>query len=115
MHKNGHLIFFAIYVLGIYIVLCFQIVPNEDEFPSPRIVILGSRGVGKSSLANVLIGRDKNYEDPKGPECFTVRSGTDPVTTSTCAKTGNYLGNNGEFLKIPSNFEYELLFSQWRR
>ena len=98
MHKNGHLIFIGFYfLLGMNIVLSFHIVPNEEEFPSPRIVILGSRGVGKSSLANVLIGRDKNHEEPKGAECFTVGSGTDPVTTTTCAKTGNYLGKNGEF------------------
>merc|ERR1712119_273096 len=42
---------------------------NAAEFPSPRIVVLGSAGVGKSVFANALLGRPYNYKNPAG-DCF---------------------------------------------
>ena len=67
---------------------------NEDRFPSPRIVILGATGVGKSSLANVLVGRDKNYDGGRFRSgCFKVMAGLDSVTKATCADRGYFLGN----------------------
>lgn len=67
---------------------------NEDLFPSPRIVILGSVGVGKSSLANVLVGRDKNYNGRSfNNGCFKVSTGLDSITKQTCADQGYWKGN----------------------
>merc|ERR1719186_1408230 len=76
---------------------CDRSVLNWEKYPCPRIVILGPAGAGKSSLANVLIGRDKNYKNPdKDRECFTVSAlaeeGKDGVTQETCHEVGPWLG-----------------------
>ena len=59
-------------------------------------MVLGPAGVGKSSLANVLLGRDKNYQSPEPRLCFTVSArssgGRGGVTQETCAQSGQWLG-----------------------
>ena len=104
------------------IVLLFKFCPNcpkflflaenESDYPSPRIVILGATGVGKSSLANVLLGRDRNYQNPGNKGCFHVGSGTVSITHATCAQSGQYLGFGQEVTIIDTpgfgdDLEYE--------
>merc|ERR1712123_291557 len=76
---------------------CEPIVTNPEKFPCPRFVIIGPTGAGKSSLANVLIGRDKEFQNQKENEkCFTVgafaQDSKDGVTQDTCFETGSWLG-----------------------
>ena len=72
----------------------------EDEVkiwdqPSPKIIILGAVGVGKSSLANVLLGRSRIAQgEGHNSGCFKVY-GLDHKQTSTtkktCWDTGTYM------------------------
>ena len=61
------------------------------------MIFQGATGVGKSSLANVLMGRDKNYEGLGFEDgCFKVfglQTGQTSVTKKTCQDQGHFLGN----------------------
>ena len=82
---------------------CATPVTNEDRYPSPRIVVLGAMGAGKSSLANALVGRSETFDGGGFSDgCFKVEglNNGGSVTRATCADVGQWLGSGRNFTVI---------------
>ena len=72
--------------------------PNEDVVPGKRMIILGQSGVGKSSLANILLGRDNKFNGSGFQNgCFKEVWGTGKRgTNETCYDSQHWLGDQSE-------------------
>ena len=76
----------AIYFIFLFI--CPLLIVADPDLPQPRMLILGQTGVGKSTLANVLIGEDVECNDCTFPIC----DGLESCTKETKYATGQWLG-----------------------
>ena len=70
----------------------------KGNLPRPRFVMLGQQGVGKSSIANSLLGFDNLAEVGKKKKNrlelpFAVGHGLKSKTKMTSFSTGQFLGN----------------------
>ena len=72
-----------------------SILPHDTNtsYPSPRIVIVGPTGAGKSSLAAALLGCD-----PRGDGCLFATCGDlESCTKNTTVGFGPWLGDDDLF------------------
>ena len=73
---------------------------SGEEYPDPRIVIVGPTGAGKSSLAEAFLGCDPT--DATEVCMFEVCNGLESCTKNTAAGTGAWLGSGQQFTVITS-------------
>ena len=71
-----------------FLLLTSLLAASAEDYPDPRMVIVGATGAGKSSIANALLGCD-----PQGSGClFEVCSSAASCTTQTTMGSGPWLG-----------------------
>ena len=67
---------------------------SNSTMPEPHLIIIGGTGVGKSSLANVLLGQSPDCDNCTFEVCSDLYS----CTKETKYAVGNWIGNaNQEF------------------
>ena len=83
--------------IALLILLSFAAVEaSSNDLPTPRIVILGQTGVGKSTLANVLLGQPFDCQNCTFPVCDKM----DSCTKHTKYATGSWLGQGMNFTVV---------------
>ena len=97
-----HIVFLVMIICAVFAIEAKVV--DSSRLPSPKIIILGPTGVGKSSLANVLLGRSRIAQgEGHTGGCFKVH-GLDHEQTSTtketCYDTGYYLGKTDNGSKV---------------
>ena len=83
-------------MFSLLLICCYVLsASGEEDYPDPRIVIVGPTGAGKSSLAEALLGCDPT--DSSDVCMFEVCNGLESCTKNTTAGTGAWLGAGQQF------------------
>ena len=81
--------YFALLTILLGIETCYA---QNLTLPEPHLVIIGATGVGKSTMANVLIGQSPDCDNCTFPVC----PGGDSCTKETSYAIGNWTGIAGQ-------------------
>jgi len=72
---------------------------NAEKYASPRIVVLGASGVGKSTFASALLNRSSDIESVTNTSCFKkgrIGNNDGGATTAACELEDYFLGDPGK-------------------